>query len=292
MTKQWVYLMLLCMLLAACTPNTVPISTDNRADSASSEARATPTTANTAAALATVENSRDLDWVRDQNVILLQLMFTGGMAAPAWGKELPFWTLYGDGFVVWTETGDPTPGFAQQVWTGSLSEAETADLVAFATESGFLELDANYNAPQFSPVADDPNAMQSNPIGMPDQVTGIITLNLVSQQQQVAVYPASWEEAPAAYRSLKQRIQELRPADAALYVPQELRLTAVLQSPYNANRPPWLWPDLPLDQAAAASLALNIEQGMALNDFLMANGVLVNQEEQTYRLDLLADPPR
>jgi hypothetical protein len=290
--------LLLLLLLVACAPGTASFETSAEPVAGTNPE---PTEALTPGDVDDVTPSvgaadASLTWNAESETVVLRLEETGGMLQPAWGTEIPLWTLYGDGLVVWTQDGPPTPGFTQQVWTGHLDEAGIKELLSFAREIGFFDLDAEYKAPRFVPAETDESAgaaMAPNLEGAPDQETGLITIDLLAGQHRVQVYPAAWAEAPEAYRALREQIMSTRPGDAAPFVPTTLLLSATPVSPEAAPASPeWPLANIVLADATATPLQLDAAQGTAVAEFLTTQGVFATELGLPYRLNLWGVPPQ
>jgi hypothetical protein len=283
--KTWpiVICTVLVVLLAAC------------AYDAGEPTRVVPTGVSTAQAADASAGSE----AADSGDIVVQYDVFGGLMAPGPGTRLPLWTLYSDGLLVWIEDGPPTPGFAAQVWTGHLSEDEVASLLAFADEVGFWDLASDYQPePILSESTAEPGgviSIQPNPEAGLDQPTSILLAAMDDRRHQVTVYPANWQGAPEAYHALRQRLLEMRPADAALFVPTSFVLQAEVMSEDaigGLRVAEWPFVDISLADAATAPLSLDSEQGIAAADFIAADGLFVSQGGNVYKVDLLADAPR
>lgn len=275
----------LVVLLVACVSNadgpTSTVSTD------------VPTARSQTAADASAGSE-----LSDAGDIIIQYDVFGGLMAPGPGTRLSLWTLYSNGLLVWIEDGPPTPGFAAQVWTGHLSEDEVASLLAFADEVGFWELSAAYGP---EPILEEATtesggvSLKPNPEAGLDQPTSMLLVAAGGKQHQVTVYPADWHGAPEVYHALRQRLLETRPADAAPFEPASFMLHAETVSGDAAGGlrvSAWPFADIALADVVAAPLSLDSERGIAVADFVAADGQYVSQDGVVYKVDLLAAAPR
>ena len=269
----------LLALMVACSPTKEPFSTPSETVNAPMPAVTLPIT-----------------WSLDENAVVLRLEEAGGMLATAWGTEIPMWTLYGNGLVVWTQDGAPTPGFTRQVWTGHLDEEEIAELLSFAQEMEFFDLDEVYKAPRFEVVDTDESEsldLEPNLEGVLDQPTGSITLKLLEKKHRVQVYPTGWTEAPKGYRQLRERIISTLPGDATPFIPSVLLLSAnpvSMDDGYISAE--WPFTDVMLAHAVTTPLKLDTEQGVDVVEFLTSEGVITTSIDKLYRLDLRATIPQ
>lgn len=230
----------------------------------------------------------------EQAEILLQLREGGGLAAVG-ATELPRWTLYQDGLVVWTETGAPTVGFTQHVWIGRLDEQQVAALVALADEVGFWELDASYGVGATTPSSDTLVVQ----IAPPDLPSSTLALRLAERQHEVLVYPADEAQMPEGYRALRAQMLATRPADATPFIPATFRLEArdlgAVSTLTEGQRAPlvaWPFDELRLAHNTTAPLYLGGEMGGKVSAFIASEGANVIQEERAYTLGFYANPPR
>ncbi|MGH2544863.1 MAG: hypothetical protein ACRDIB_18890, partial [Ardenticatenaceae bacterium] len=140
---------------------------------------------------------------RSPDTIVIQFREGGGFTTAPHATILPQWTLYGDGFVVWTEQSDqPTPGFTQKVWTGTLTDDEINALVAYADEVGFWSLDPSYGTQATTGTSTNAPTLRAP---TPDLPSSVIEINLAERQHSVQLYPADLEGAPEAYTLFRDR---------------------------------------------------------------------------------------
>jgi hypothetical protein len=223
----------------------------------------------------------EIEWNPSPEEVIAQYSIFGGFRMRPSATELPQWTLYGDGTVVWTMDGDPTTGFTNQVMIGKLSESEMRDLLSAINESGFWELDDRYS--------DDMIA---------DAASAGIIINLSNQAKQVVVYPAGREDTPAAFNAVMDLLLQTKPADSAEVEPTEFTLTAeflgnIAEMPADAQ-PSYI--DWTVDGVVLADSvtgqSLTAEQAEAVQAFINENGTIVAEDGVGYNIRLEANPPR
>ena len=179
------------------------------------------------AAKAADERAQEVTWNASPDAIVLQLREGGGFRVAPSATELPQWTLYGDGMVIWTDDStDATPGFTKAVWMGQLSEAEMNELLSFANQIGFWALEPSYSINDESQVIETENGEVLVSPQIMDLPSGTLMLNLTGQQHSVQMYPPNYEKMPNAYRVLRQRLLQTRPAEPFTYTPSSYRLEA------------------------------------------------------------------
>lgn len=118
--------------------------------------------------------------------------------------------LYGDGFVVFA--GDQTPlssGLDASVRTGHLSEPEIQNLIAFISQSGFLNLNAVY--PPRPPAPDLPSA----------RIT-----TYFNRAKSVQIYAPDSESTPQIFKDTLDRIRHTNPVDTQNLSPSDAFLQA------------------------------------------------------------------
>lgn len=145
----------------------------------------------------------DITWDKSRETAVVRVIEAAGLAEYGDLINPDPWTLYGDGTILWTEEGEPTPGYTRQVWIGHLDETEIANLLNMINQSGFGSLDNRYESPY--PAFDLP--------------ADTVAIAFNNQTKVVSVYPAGWEGAPEIFQELRQHLLAIRPEDAALYVP-------------------------------------------------------------------------
>ena len=279
---KYITLLLLLLLSACAAPvgqGAIPTTeAQDLSPTPAAESSATPTPAPQ-----TPENP--------SSTILVQYDEFGGMIAAAPGAHIPLRTIYDDGLVVWAQEGEPTIGFDRQVWVGRLDDESRQELIELITSSGFMDLQPEYKAPAFvSKDGDDnsPPVIAPNPQGGLDQPTGVIRVNLSGRSQQVTVYPASWDEAPAAYKSLRDYLLSLQPDDARPFVPDSFHLEITpITAQVTKQSPAWPFADIDLQNPPEITPA----QAQDIHRFLSQNGDLVTWDGRIYRVNLLAAPP-
>ena len=236
-------------------------------------------------------------WKRCASEIIVRYEISGGRAARA-GTQVPAWTVYGDGFVVWTEdTEESLPGFAGSVWTGWMEPAAIQGLLTMALECGFFELEDSYR----------PNGATHNPAGLfegepvdpipmsLDVEAETLSISLVNNSHRVRVSPSGWLGAPAAFRKIRETIHSLEPTESRRYVPQAYRLIVARMEGETAGDFPSLARSLSgIDLAAGLVAPLNLgrAEGEAMAVILEEHGAIVAQDGKEYRLHLLAVRPR
>lgn len=227
-------------------------------------------------------------WPLGQTDVVLRYETSGGRAARA-GTEVPDRTIYGDGFVVWTDDEvAPTPGFASSVWTGRLDLATLRGLLTSARDSGFFGLEGSYQP------ATPPSSPGADPIPLPlDAEAETLTISL-ADRHRVSVRPAGWPGAPAAFRQLRDALLRLVPLEPRPFVAERYRLEVRPLLDENADDYPALprsLADFDLD-AESASQVLGRAQGEALAAWLAQFGTSVARDGRLFHLQLFAVPPR
>lgn len=229
--------------------------------------------------------------LRSQDV-LIRFEIRGGILPPE-ATELPIWSLYGDGLVIWTQEGKPTPGFTRQVWTGHLTPDEMLQLMSLVETIDFWKLDPYYQpAHQVRP---DGQIVHLDPAAAPDQPASILTVHATAGRKQVTIYPAHWQGAPDAFRALRDRLLEIRPKGAQEFQPQTFRLegrSLPSAPPPREQGIPWPFQALDLTRAQSGVLPLTREEGLAVAAFLTDHPPIVRQANQAFSLRLFAAPPR
>lgn len=223
----------------------------------------------------------DIQWNPAPEEVIAQYSIFGGFRMRPSATELPQWTLYGDGTVVWTEEGVPTIGFTNKVWIGKLSESEMRELLSAINESGFWELDDRYSDDM---IADAANAA--------------IIINLTDQAKQVVVYPAGREDSPAAFNAVMDLLLQTKPADSAEFEPTEFTLTAEFlgkmeEMPADAqpSYKDWTVEGVVLADSVNGQ-SVTAEQAADIQGFINANGNLVSEDGNGYIFRLEAKSPR
>lgn len=222
--------------------------------------------------------------------LLIRFEIRGGLLLPE-ATSVPMWSLYGDGLVIWTKDGKPTPGFTNQVWTGHLAKNEILQLMSFVEKVGFWKLDANYQpSHQISP---DGKTVLLHPDAALDQPSSILTVHSSAGRKQVTIYPANWPGAPKAYSILRDRLLETRPEGVQEFQPQSFRLEirTLFSRRRRAQETAWPFQDLDLTRAQSGVLILSREEGLAVAEFLTDHSPIVLQDSQAFSLRLFADPP-
>ena len=227
-------------------------------------------------------------WPRGQTDVVLSYEISGKRAARA-GTEIPDRTLYGDGFVVWTDDEvEPTPGFSSSVWTGRLDSATLRGLLTSARDDGFFGLEGSYQP------ATPPSSPGADPIPLSlDAETETLTISL-ADRHRVSVRPAGWPGAPAAFRQLRDALLGLTPLEPRPFVAERYRLQARPLLDEDAGDYPALprsLADFDLD-AESASQVLGRVQGEALAAWLDQFGTSVARDGRVFHLQLFAVPPR
>lgn len=223
----------------------------------------------------------EIEWNPAPDEIIAQYSIFGGFRMRPSATELPQWTLYGDGTVVWTREGEPTTGFTNQVMIGKLSESEMRELLAAVNESGFWELNDRYSED-----------------GIADAANAVIIVNLTDQAKQVLVYPAGREDAPAVFNAVMERLLQTKPADSVEFEPTEFTFTAeslgrLDEMPADAQPS---FKDWTVDGVVLADSVtgqtVTAEQAEAIQGFINANGTIVAQDGVAYNVRLEATSPR
>jgi len=229
-------------------------------------------------------------WERGMTDVIVRYETSGGRTARP-GTGVSDRTVYGDGFVVWTDQEvEPTPGFASSVWTGRLDPATIQGLLRSAVDGGFFALEGSYRPthPLPSPVAD--------PIPLPlDVRSETLAISLADHHHQVSVRPAGWPGAPAVFRELRDAVLSLMPIDSQRFIPQTYLLQVIPLPGKNADdypRLPRSRADLDLAAGSAVPLVLERTQGEALAALLNDLGATLAQDGRVFYLQLLAVPPR
>ena len=230
-------------------------------------------------------------WDRSPNTIIIQFNESGGLAAPQ-ATQLPQWTLYGDGYLVWTTSGPATPGFSRRVWTGTLSDAQINELVALADQLGFWSLRGSSGTGAATTTSSGAQMIQVTP---PDQRSGTLTFNLSDRRHSVQIYPAGSASAPQAYRTLRDRLLATQPANAAAFAPTSFRLQARSLGAATGNRAQlaeWPFAEVSLANVASRGATLNGTRGNEIGTFLIAQNYNARQGGIAYNVKLFGQPPR
>ncbi|MDQ4079005.1 MAG: hypothetical protein M3220_22530 [Chloroflexota bacterium] len=283
LTIVWIPLLMLLLLTGCASAAPEPVT----GGSGTGDEAASPATATAPAGV--------VAWDRSPDAIIMQYREEGGFRAPPQATTLPEWTLYGDGFVVWTEEGEPTPGFTAQVWTGTLSDEQIEELIALASESDFWSLEPSYG----TGAADVTEETLTLETPFEDLPSATLTIDLQEREQSVLVYPVDFEGAPESYRTVRDRLLETRPADASRFTPSTFRLEA--QPLSQAEEPTageadelaaWPFLDIDLVEVVEEPLSLSDEGAMEVAEFALQNDYLAEQDGMGYRLGVFAEPPR
>lgn len=246
------------------------------------------------------ESHQEVTWNPSPDGIVLQLREGGGFRMAPSATELPQWTLYGDGMVIWTDDStDATPGFTKAVWMGQLSEAEMNELLSFANQIGFWALEPSYSINDESQVVQTENGEVLVQPQIMDLPSGMLTLNLTGKQHSVEMYPPNYEKMPNAYRMLRQRLLQTRPAEPFTYTPSSYRLEAFrlgaldeLAQGTRAQLVEWRFNEISLDLVSSTSQTIDSRKGLELGKLLINNGYLVVQDGVGYEVKLFGNPPR
>ena len=224
--------------------------------------------------------------------LVIRFEVRGGMLAEGdEAADLARWSLYADGLVVWTEEGEPTPGFTQKVWTGWLSKEEVHALRRFLQEVGFWGLADEYQPS--SRQSSEGKIVELDPAAALDQAWSSLIVREGSRKKRIVVYPADWEGTPAAYVAARDHVLQIRAQRAREYEPDAFRLQ-VERLP--SERPQtkeaiWPFPDLKLP-GQSGELTLTAVQGRRVDGFLRHHGPVVIQQGEAFTLRLLGAPPR
>ncbi len=245
-------------------------------------------------ALLAAENSREgtAESVRDPSSsqqLLVRFDVGGGLLrSPA--TELPRWSLYDDGLLVWTDEGDATPGFTRRVWTGYASNDEILELMDFIEAVGFWDLDEHYRPAHV--VDAGGKRIRLDPAAGLDQTWSTLTVHAGQREKQVTVYPADWEGAPVAFISCRERLLEVQPEGPREFEPEAFRLEVSSPSGRIQTRPrEWPFQDIHLP-VPSGTLSLTRDQGLAVAEFLRGHPPVVAQNDKPVELRLVAEPPR
>ena len=239
-------------------------------------------------------------WDRSPNTIILQLREGGGFRLAPSATELPQWTLYGDGMVIWTDgAATPTAGFTEAVWIGTLSDTEINELIAFADEIGFWSLDASYSINDAGQQIETDNGIVITQPQIADLPSGTLTFNLVDRQHAVLMYPSDYEGMPKAYEALRQRMLATRPTEATTYTASTFRLEAHNLGPIDslvegtrALLVEWSFADIALADVTQAPQTLDGKKGFEVGNFLIEQGNYIVQDGVGYEVKLFAEAPR
>lgn len=195
--------------------------------------------------------------------IVLRLDEGGGFVPVEFNAaHLPYFTLYGDGTVVFLQTSaqlEPTPDGlfpGYPIRTGKLTEAQVQDLLAFAIRDGGLGIArADYQNPL---VADAP--------------TAVFELNADGQSKQVSVVALGMEGEPGPDAAIKASLaklgERLKDFDRGgtlssdPYQPTAYRAVLIDASGgVNGELRDWPWPDLTVDDFAFPADPNQLQQG-------------------------------
>lgn len=243
-----------------------------------------------------VPSGGEATWSSSPDDIVLQLWEGGGFRMAAQTTELPQWTLFGDGTVIWTEEGVATPGFFNSVWMGTLSEEEIQALLEVVDEVDFWAI---HPGPGSVPPAGTPENELVTEMAIADAPSSVLTVNLSERQHAVTIYPGFEEAMPQSFRTLRQTLLNTKPANAQQVVPTAFTLQAYAFGPVadmdemsRENLVEWPFADIDLAQVVNEPLALEGEKGMEIGRFLVANGYLIQQGDTAYNVSFFAEPPR
>lgn len=248
----------------------------------------------------TDESAQEVAWNPAADAIILQLSEGGGFRVAPSATDLPQWTLYGDGMVVWTDDStDATAGFTKRVWMGQLSEAEMRELLGFANQSGFFGLEPSYSINDESEVIQTENGeVLTNPQIM-DLPSGTLMLNLTGKQHSVQMYPPNYEKMPNAYRALRERLLQTRPAEPFTHTPSSYRLNVSrlgrLEDLAQGTRNrlvEWTFNEINLEQVSTTPQTIDSRKGVEISKLLVNRGNLIMQDGVGYEVRLFGNPPR
>lgn len=246
------------------------------------------------------ESHQEVRWNPSPDAIVLQLREGGGFRVAPSATELPQWALYGDGMVIWTDDStEATAGFTNAVWMGQLSEAEMNELLSFANQIGFWELEPSYSINDESQVVQTENGEVLVQPQIMDLPSGRLTLNLTSEQHSVEMYPPNYEKMPNAYQALRERLLQTRPAEPFTYTPSSYRLEASrlgalddLAQGTRALLVEWRFNEIDLELVSSTSQTIDSRKGLELGKLLINNGHFIVQDGVGYEVKLFANPPR
>lgn len=195
--------------------------------------------------------------------IILRFEDAGGFTPPEWqAARLPYFTLYGDGTVVFIQTTAEVPisedGLfrGQPLRTATLSEEQIQGLITYAlTDGGIAIAKADYQNPM---VADAP--------------TSIFTINADGDSKTVSVVALGMENPPgpdtAVLNSLVRLGERLRDFDqggtfaSAQYVAPAFRAVILEQQGIEGVQVrDWPWPDLAPSDFALPADPMTLPQG-------------------------------
>jgi hypothetical protein len=222
--------------------------------------------------------------------LLIRLELKGGLLLPE-STNLPEWSLYTDGEIIWTDEGRPTAGFTRQVRIARVTGDEILQLMTFVERVGFWNLENNYQPPHQTSADGKTVTLDSGAV--PDQLSSTLKVQWKGRQKQVTIYPADWQGAPKAYSDLKDRLLQLRSRGGSEFQPQNFQLiVARVPSDYRNVERLWPFPKIDLSRAQSGVLRLTRDEGLAVAEFLRKGSPIVVHSSQSFAIQLHADPPR
>ncbi len=178
----------------------------------------------------------DLAWDHDPETVIIRVTSGGGLEPEAASRNrIPLGQVWGDGRIVWTETGKNGERLVLQ---GRLSETEMADLLQTFAGKGFWRLKDFYEPKE----------------QVFDSSTTSVTVNLLAENKRVSEYH---EGAPRAFHELAGLVAAGAGAAGTPYQPQRGYLTARPFEPWDGLDTA----ELPVWDAAAAGLSLEDAMG-------------------------------
>lgn len=221
-------------------------------------------------------------WNPVAEAVILQYDEGGGFRMAPSGTQLPLFTLYGDGTVVWSQESEkPSAGFEREVFVGKLTPEEMSALLDFVEASGIWEIES---------VRDEMIA---------DAPTSYLIASFNDKQREISVYPAGSPEAPAPFATVRDRLLSERPtnsarydADSFLFQAQQINNLGELTEDQAVLYEWWPFESLPLEQYTSTQVEFTGEQATAIADFVRDNGKIVKYQTQLYQISLFGEAPR
>lgn len=287
-TQKWTVVLTMVVLalgLMACG-TAAPTQPDTTATPApSTEGQATPEAAEPTTETTTESEpttSEEITWDTSPNEVIAQYGIVGGFRVRPSATELPQWTLYGDGTVVFTGEGMPSTGFTTPVLVGKLTDEEIRTLLSGVAEDGFWELEERYNL-----------------LDITDVTTALLYISQSDKAQQVTVYPAGNENTPEAFVAVMNRLLATRSMAATEYVATDFTLIAEamgdlgeMPAENQAMFTEWNVEGVTLADSLGDGQKVDAAQAEAIQAFIATNSNRADEDGAGYLIRLEGVSPR
>jgi hypothetical protein len=207
------------------------------------------TAAPTAGPTATPAGSPAIDHPTGASTVILRLDEGGGFVAPSWyATQVPYFSLYGDGTVIYRPAAEPLLGGdtigplrSPALHVARMTEAQVQDLLRAALVDGGLAVAAPRYENQM--IADAPTAVFTVRAGGLDRTVSVYALGLEGDQGPDAAIRKQLATIGERLRAFDQEVTAGRATEVGRYTPDRFRATLLEAGGAPAQAPrPWPWP--------------------------------------------------